>query len=332
MALWAVALAWGTNGMAAPPDYEVDGVFEQAILTEPRVYVKGEFKVFVGGRGWLIRTVEDRGGDTVLMREVGSANGAEIVEVAMPLQRPSPAVTDANQASNRPGAPTPSPFATAIISSNSVPVGQLDGSVVGHLWLMFASGQYLKEMTTNRLTPVYDVSASAPGNPNLKLRAAWELVSGPGSLPANVTYFDNGGAVSALYTATGVASAGGATCPAGFTVKCYSGASVRKQATVSVRDFRQGCSLANFLPSITRRTLVVDRRFAQDREPIKAISYSIVAGGAWKSTAEIKNSYAGRNRATKTPPLMVLTMAVLTSAPFVVCGVRIWRRRRKRHA
>ena len=200
----------GAEAARSLGQYEIEGVFEQANFGRIPFTVSGEFRVFFRDGAWLIQTIENQlDGKILLKREIGSVNGAEIFEVVTPLQPTNEPAAATNQTAARPNNAGDKRFATGSIASNSVPVGQLDGSVVGHLWLMLASHRYLSGLTTNLLTPVYDVSASAPANPNLRRKAVWELIAGPGSLPAKVTYFDDYGIIEAVYRATGVANVNG---------------------------------------------------------------------------------------------------------------------------
>jgi hypothetical protein len=60
--------------------------------------------------------------------------------------------------------------------SNNVPIGEGDIVLYGHLWLMFASGCYFRNIDSNSITPVYDVNASAAVNPNARREAKCELI------------------------------------------------------------------------------------------------------------------------------------------------------------
>ena len=156
----------------------------------------------------------------------------------------------------------------ATIVSNSVPVAQMDDYLVCHLWLMFASGCYFKDLSTNWLTPGYDLNASTLVDPKLKREAKWELINGPGSLPLSVDYLETSRLgntperTNASYLATGLTNAGAVKLPSGFVFEQKF--STRKRAVATVTDVRPVCSRSDLLPATSGKTVVDDRRLAAE--------------------------------------------------------------------
>jgi len=333
MALYALAWCWEIDAGAAPGEYEVEGVFEQTIYRRPPFNVKGEFIIFVRDRSWLIQTLEYMQNSTfALKREIGSTNGTEIFEIVRGTQQENAPPAATKEGAARPNRPGANPIATAMIASNAVPVGQLDGAVVGHLWLMLASHGYWNRLTTNLLTPVYDVSASPPGNPNLKFKAEWKLIGGPGSLPMNVTYFFANGSTSAIYRAIGTTNVNGIAYPSKFLFEYYAGgniAHVTKRANVTVMAIRAFCSLVNLLPEITSTTLVADRRVKQAENPLKSLDYVMAASERWHTVAEAQKLHGAKKKPPKASPVMVPLIGTLLCAPLLVWAAYSWRRWRK---
>jgi hypothetical protein len=335
VALLALGRAWSADGSSSLSQYEIEGVIDQTIDDEAfPIRVTGQFKVFVRDGNWLIETIEDkqlRSSRQYLKREIGSTNGAEIFEMVTPLQ-------PKDQQTNAVPQPAKNGRATATVVSSAVPVGQLDGSVVGHLWLMFASGKYLGGLQTNLLTPVYDVTASAPGDPNLKYRADWELLYGPGSLPAKVTYFYEARIVGAsniphaVYKATGTTNTGGLRLPTGFVFERYVGgaeARVRKRATATVTAIRPVCSLDSLLPAVTSKAVVVDRRLAQADQPVRAVSYQALPNSSLPTVAQVKSRYDRKENPPKRSPVVVAVILITLCVPLLIWVLHFWKRRRE---
>ncbi len=240
----AATIPPATPVRATGGEYEVDGEIVQTSFDQGGgvgSVQRGKFTVFVKDCSWLIQTIDhDENGEPLVQRETACTNGAEIYEVVTGVRNKN---ADGNP---RLG----SSFSVGSIISNDVPVGQSGGYFVSHLWLMFASGCYFANLSTNWLTSVYEVSASAPGEFRRQREAKWKLINGPGSLPSSVVYSqkdnrmemfmqeglkDNrlqtiiqeglarANAVSlqretidATYTATGVTNAGKTQMPGGF--------------------------------------------------------------------------------------------------------------------
>ena len=332
---------WPDAEAAAPQEYELEGTIDQTILKSdgtPQTVINGKFKVFVRDEKWFIETLEHKQfakSQQYLKREIGSTNGTEIFEIVTSLAPPGQQ-TNAIPMPATKGRPN-----TATVVAGAVPVGQLDGSIIGHLWLMFASGNYLSGLQTNLLTPVYDVTASAPGDPNLKYKANWELLDGPGSFPSKVTYFydsrifgDNE-ITNATYVMTGITNLGGTMFPTGFLFENYVGgveARVRKRAAAVVSAIRPSCSLKILLPVAEDKTVVVDRRLAQAAESVKAITYSMQPKSSLPTVAEAK----ARSESKKTPPKRssaVLAVILSTACiPPLIWLLFAWRRSKQRSA
>jgi hypothetical protein len=327
---------------AQAAEYELEGTIQQTIFKSDgiqQMQFNGTFKVFVRDNQWLIETIEDKQftkSRQYLKREIGSTNGAEIFEIVMPLEAVNP---QTNKASVDTVAAIPelkpvrnARFNTATVVSNAVPVGQMDGSVVGHLWLMFASGDYLSRLQTNVLTPVYDVSASAPGNPNLKLKADWSLANGPASLPLKVTYLNNSVITGAVYSATGVTNVNGKTFPTGFIFEQYAGGSrawVRKRAAAVVTAIRPACSLASLLPAITHKTVIIDRRLAQAAQSEKRLTYSVAPGATLPTVAEAEKANNWKKKPPKPSSFVIAVLGTTFFLPLVLFAVHFWKQRKK---
>jgi hypothetical protein len=244
---------------------------------------RSKFTVFVKDCSWLIQTTDhDEAGKALVERETACANGAEVYEVQRP---PSGNSTEARRSGN---------YATIV--SNNVPVGQSDAYLVCHLWEMFASGCYFEELSTNWITPVYDLNASAAVSPDLKREAKWELINGQGSLPLSVVYFESGRLQSgprrtnATYTATGVTNVGGIKVPSGFVFELrtssrfasgpvISGTTnaayrIRKQVAATVTSVREGCSRKDLSPAASGMTIVIDHRLPPVAVPTGTTTFS----------------------------------------------------------
>jgi hypothetical protein len=242
-----------TVGVGRAAEYEVAGNIEQTIHhdTSPPGNYRDDFVVYVRDCSWLIQ-VRPHGSANPLdgYFEVGSTNGTDIYQLNVP---PTPA--DGGRAA----------LSVAQVYSNSAPVDYLDNGVAGHLWMMFASGCQLRQNTNNLLPPVYDVNAAAPGNnPGLEREAIWELLGGPGTTPARVTFILNPirKTTNAVYVAAGKTNSGSNTVAAGFRFTEYLGADaeVHKEVVCVVTSLRAVCTRANLLPSPAAGTLVGDFR------------------------------------------------------------------------
>ena len=288
LSVFAVGKAFGAGDTSG--GYEIEGVINQTAYQYDRYHinVKAEFKVCVRDCQWLIQTaevktmVDERGEKPMenLKREVGSTNGAEIFELVTPHE---------------------GDFRTATIVSNDVAFGQMDGSVIGHLWLMLASQCYLSRQETNLLVPVY--LPMLQQERRLKEKATWELLSGAGSLPRNVTYFNKVGGTDAVYRVTEVTNINGVEYPTGFTFDRDG-----KRATARVTAIKPVCSLASLLPVLTGKTAISDRRTVGTNPATRMsyISYMAYPSSGFPTTDQAKQAHE-QKQTTRTPPSVRLS-------------------------
>lgn len=279
-------------------EYEVDGNVNQTMNTYNggTLHATASFKVFVRDCGWLIETTETNEIGNVVRREIGSTNGAEIYECEHPLGR----IESSTESTN--GAPMfkkSSGAMFAVMVPGNVPIGEMDSAVVGHLWLMFASQCYWPELKTDQLRPVYDWQASVGAHgQDRRVRAEWDLLSGPGTLPREVRYFGEWGETNGLYRITGTNSVNGMLIPTGFVFERLDFGPliansfvhemvVVKRVDVQVTAIRPGCSIASLIPSPDGPAVVVDRRF-DSGIPNRPPSYRNPVNGQWPTMDKSK--------------------------------------------
>ncbi len=297
---------------------------------------KSQFTVFVKDCSWLIQTTDlDKDGKPVAKRETACTNGAEVYEVAWP-------VNGGNTAAGH----SPLSWNVATIVSNNVPVGQTMGYFVCHIWEMFASGCYFANPATNWLTPVYDSNASASVDPLLKLKAKWELINGPGSLPMNVVYLGKnlGEPTNATYTATGVTNAGTIKIPSGFVFELRIGSRfapgpippggtfpayhIHKRAVATVTAVRPYCSRSDLSPAATGKTIVIDERPTNYlTQPTNLPHYIVKNGVQWLSLAEAQKSDLSNRTPPKSPPRGIV--AVMLLLPTAALLLFMWLNRKR---
>ena len=307
--LWLV-LGLGASVPAA--EYEVDGEIQNVVFTargDVQFMEQNRFTVFVRGCSWLIRTTNfDKGGKPRTVRETGCSNGTEVYEV---MGRAEP--SDRSRG-----------FNVGSIISNSVPIGTMEGYCVSHLWLMFASGCYFANLSSNQIPPVFDPNASVAVDPTLRREAKWELVAGLGSLPLSVVYLDRGD-TNATYMATGTTNAGGTLLPNGFVFEWRTGMRfvpgpfgaaesnatyrIRERVTATVTAVRPGCTLANLLPSAAGRTIITDRRLTN--AALYLPTYAVQTGAHWVPVEQARKMYLSKPAAQERSP----------AAAVVVCGL-----------
>lgn len=277
-------------------EYEVDGEIVQTLFKmdgNVQSIQRSKFTVYVRDCAWLIKTADhDETGNLLTTRETACTNGAEIYEVA----------GTANWAALNGGI---APWNNASIVSNNVPVGQVDDYFVCHLWLMFASGCYFENLTNDWITPVYDLNASMPVNPNLKRQAKWGLLNGPGSLPLNVAYMDGfTHTTNATYVATSITNVGSIQIPGGFIFEERVGSRfapasifpgeqdstyfIRKRAVASVTAVRPACSRNELLPTAKGKTMVIDQRLAHATNAVGQLFYIFQNGVEWVPVDQAK--------------------------------------------
>jgi hypothetical protein len=305
-----VCLLLGGVSVASAADYEVDGHVEQTLYKRDggvSALQKSQFTVYVKGCSWLIRTTQsDTNGKPVSASETAFVNGTEVYELSGQANNRNTAIgggTSRNMAS---------------IESNNVPTGQKLGYYVCHLWLMYASGCYFDHRSNSWLTPAYDLNASVNVEPNLKRKAIWELIDGPGSLPKNVLYYQvyddymtNVSSIDATYTATGVTNAGTIKIPSGFVFenrirtgylpgpdppgRTRPAYGIWKRAVGTVTAVRPYCSRKDLTPTAKGKTMVVDRRVFQEQgsklAPNSLTYYVSEANVPWLPFAQAKKAY-----------------------------------------
>src|SRR5208283_2877624 len=137
---------------ASAVEYEVDGQIEQTLFKmdgSVQSVEQAKFTVFVRDCSWLIQTTFlDKDGNPFSRNETACPNGALIYSVGVDIGK-----------NNAPGGRRGiSGLNVANICSNNVPVGETDDDFICHIWQMFASGCYFEKLTTNWITPVYDLS------------------------------------------------------------------------------------------------------------------------------------------------------------------------------
>jgi hypothetical protein len=255
-------------GVSQAAEYEVFGTIHQ-VITEPNGYreesING-FSVFVRKCGWLIEiTTVDKKGNTY-KEEIGSTNGTEIFELV---------------------------GGTSIIYSNNIPVGFLDKSLGGHLWLMFALQCYWGGLKSDLITSVFDYHACAAFNPDLRSPAEWKLLNGPGSLPREVVFFGKMDETNDLYLVTGTTNVGGTVVPTSVMFEeryavARRGMVLRKRVEAEVTTVRGVCSKASLLPAPGVGTVNVDYRLLINRDTSKLATYRTPVAGKWLSVEEAR--------------------------------------------
>ena len=304
MLFWIAVETVGLSCYGATGEYEVEGRIAQTMVEAngAKLHTTAAFNLSVRDCGWWIKTIETNEIGAVYQREVGSTNGTEIYdcEVCLQASRFSSQIT--TNGSSRPGVSPPDALKPpsrilGTIISNSIPVGQLDNGVVGHLWLMFASQCYWPSINKGQLPPVYDWHASIAAHGEARrAKAEWDLLGGPGSLPRIVMYLGEWGQTNALYLARGPILAGETLIPNGFVFEEYQVAPleenevihrmvIRKRVDVVVNTVRPVCSRTSLIPLPDGRTVVIDRRF-DSGVPSRPPSYVNPVRGQWPTIDE----------------------------------------------
>jgi hypothetical protein len=288
-----IALAMIYSAQAS--EYEVDGTVNQSLGENS---ASASFTVYVKDCSWLISTTETNENGHVTQREIGSTNVGEMYEYILPT----------------PVGPQRKVIPTlSTILPNSIPVGPLDDAVAGHLWLMFASQCYWTNLKTNRLTPIYDWEASIahPGKRSPDVRAEWDLLGGPGSLPKEVRYFPVEGLPHVVYRATGSNLVNGILIPTGFyleqhSIRPFNGIDLtEKWVDVVVTAVRPVCSRASLIPSPGGKTLVIDRRVDGGAPTNRPPAYPNPVRGEWATVEQAKTLVNARRAAASmySPPI-----------------------------
>ena len=300
--------ATAVSGWAA--EYEVDGEIVQTAFRQDggaQLVTRSKFTVFVRDCSWLIQTTDhDEAGKPLVVRETACTNGAEIYEVSWPVV-----------GGNAPGGRGPiQTWNVASIVSNNIPIATSGSSVISHLWLMFASGCYFADLSTNWITAVYELNGSVPADRQIKRKAEWTLINGPGSLPLSVVYFDgislpaslgnlslpaNLGSMipstNATFLAAGLTNVGTIQIPSGFVFERRVGAGFAPgpilpgrstpsyhfsdQVVASVTAVRAGCSRSDLAPTAAGMTMVFDHRLPPVEVPTDSTTFSTTESLNW---------------------------------------------------
>jgi len=299
-------------GGEASREYEIEGAIDQACFVSDhcQITMKAQFKVMVQGCQWLIQTVEDKhiiddiGSRQLeyLKRENGSTNGAEIFDVVTPLK---------------------GGIRNATIVSNDIGFGQMDADVVGHLWLMLASGSYFSSLKTNEMTPVYTPMLLTERR--LKQKVEWRWLAGPESLPQSVNYF-YAGRTGAVYQVTSTTNIEGSLFPTGFVFEAPG-----KRATAVVTAIRAHCSVTSLLPVVDNGTAVSDRRMLPANPPLK-VEYIALRNSGVLTIADARKAYDKKQKlsaSAKALPVVQVLLTVVCFLPLAVYGVYLWTHRKK---
>jgi hypothetical protein len=299
-------------------EYEVDGSVDLQLSRPDKSLWKeyrGSFRVYVKGCAWLIQVTEMNDWGLPLRREVGTSDGQETYEMVVPYEAISasdPVVFDVK--ASPPGVHL-APSAT--VTSNAIPVGDDDGSFTGHLWLMFASGFYLRTAAEGQLTPVFLWGAAPHMNNQATMKANWELINVPGSLPSRVTFFEPDGTPAAVYTATGLTNVGAVALPTGFSfIEPVTGF---KKVTAVVTAVRPICSRADLRPALKQRVDMYDLRCFDEND---RNDFPVYEAGYWPTIKEAQRIYSStRSRYSGAPPSklsIVMVLGLMIGPPVII--------------
>jgi beta-lactamase regulating signal transducer with metallopeptidase domain len=311
------------------PEYEVDGRIELRLSRPDRSLLKdyqGSFRVYVKGCAWLIQVTEMNDWDIPQRREVGTSDGKEMFEIVVPYEPISPSDPVVFIEKAMPPGVHIEPEGT--VASSAIPVGEQDNSFTGHLWLMFASGFYLRTAVSGgQLTPMFDWRATPYMNNHASKKAAWKLINTPGSLPSKVTFFEDDGTTEAVYEATGFTNVGELTLPNGFhftePVTGY------KEVSAVVTAVRPICSRADLRPVLKQKMDIMDMRWYDENNGSQWPGYD---ADHWPTVKEAKRIYSSTRHSSsrrKVPGATIKQLEriyasmspAVTNAPSVSNGV-----------
>jgi hypothetical protein len=339
-------------------EYEIRGQIDQRFLNPDGSSFnssKASFQVYVAGCAWMIELTElDAQGQPKLRREIGSTGAPETYELVTRLayqdREPS-----AKAARKRPAIDQLSTAGFAV--SGYVPVGFSDDTLSSHLWVMFASGCFFRDLKTNRMTPVFDYRASASIHPEWTLPIEYELADDLIHLPARLVFRNEGeqyapvgsryelrkfpepyhrGFTNAIYSVTGLTNVDSYVLPLGFVLEEFTGGEgrhaddlqVRKRIKASVSGIQPVCSRTNLLPTITRKTVVTDRRIGNPGAQ-KPTAY-VLPGKQWLQSAEARKLYAmqqRRKRFSIFPLWLTITFVAAAVLPALLLIKKLKRRK-----
>jgi len=248
-----------TLGLKAQ-EYEVDGKIDLRLFLPDKSLAneyQGSFRVYVKGCAWLIQVTEMNNWRLPLRREVGTMDGKEMYEMVVPYEPISPSDPIVFQTNALPQ--DISIARMGAVAPKAIPVGELDSSFTGHLWLMFASGFYLCTAVPGQLTPVFEWYATPHMNNDSIMKATWQLISTSGSLPSRVTFFKDNGTPEAVYEATGFTNVGALRLPNGFHFT--EPGQGYKEVIAVVTAVRPICSRGDLRPALKQMAIVSDMRW-----------------------------------------------------------------------
>lgn len=325
-------------------EYELEGTIYQSDMTRsgnPRQTLVSEFKVFVRDCGWLIETTElDETRQPAIHRQIGSTDGTEIFELVA--GRPRRAGSTGTLQTNAATTTTRTPALNGNVRSNNAPVGFDRDSVIGHIWIMFASGCYFGQVPTNRIIPVYDFAASPLVLNNPLLKADWTLHSGLDSLPESVTYYRNPRradgfvAIAANYTVLDWTNAGVLVVPSRFVFQEFyepgpmgtNQPALRRKTDAAISSFQPICSRKELRPQIDREITVMDFRLEHTGLGMNGFAYRT---GRWLTAREALDKYRDKYQERSKPPrwTILIVASLLLGPPIYFFVVQIFRRRNR---
>jgi len=291
-------------------EYEVKGKIVQTTFESNAHVVNStnDFTVFVRDCGWLIQTVASDAKGHVLQREMGTTNGADIYDFHGNV---------------------------GLINGRGIPVELADQGVDGHLWMMFASQCYWSSVQTDLLTPVYSWQASVGANPEIKVKAGWDLLGGPGTLPREVRYYGDWDETNGFYKVSGTKTIAGVQIPTGFTFEeryiggrvansLVHGMYLRKRVEAVVTSVQPVCSRKNLLPVMgTGKKTIIDWRLKNPAYGNQTPSYILQNTESWPSVADAnkiiqsvhERMLLSRNLKNNQPMFVRIVMAVFIIIP-----------------
>lgn len=281
--------------------FEIKGILKIKVIKEDNTIFSDKsesFDLSVDGCKWFIATApypDTENGD-IIKWEIGSDGNDETYQVSL-FNR-----TKLNSASAN--------DSIGLIENGNVP-DNLQENQVAELWLAFASGCYLNGATNGMLKPVYFLSQRMPGHLD---HAAFERFDLEPKLPRQVIYTNDmlmvtskgkpmsiplpppfeKGFVRAEYTVVVSTNVNNMTLPTKFLFtengifpvegRSLSSAvrMIKSVRTVegTVTSVVPKCDRTSFIPSLTEKTFVDDRRFSDKEKPVASLSY-MVTNGVW---------------------------------------------------
>lgn len=246
------------------------------------------FRVWVKGDRWRVRTVAANDSNSLEDYRELSKEGPDIYSLLVfstnAIQ--TPAFTTNKQTGRIAGRQVKdSNIAAGIVRSSLVPAAD-SGSLASYVWLALASESYFRAVSGSNtpLRVIWPVLSGRTIDTEASLPAEWTSLAHSWYLPAHVTYFSSGSAASdgtrdlngpatnAVYEVLDHTNVGGVTLPLNFRLLLYgktpnprTGAgSVVVRITGSVTGVSSGASDVSFIPALSGKTTVDDRRTGQN--------------------------------------------------------------------